>query len=134
MSWSYDENLTTDRDNVRFLIGDTDCDNPLLSDQEINALVTAAGSVNAAAVAALRHLAAVYRRRPDRIVGDLRITYGELAQAFTDRADELESDSINASPWTALASKTEHDLAAASTDRIVPDFFTPGLHDNPRAP
>jgi hypothetical protein len=37
---TYDDNLTTDRDKVRFLIGDTDDDQQMLSDNEIAFILT----------------------------------------------------------------------------------------------
>ena len=39
MTWSYNENLSTDRDKVRFRIGDTDTDDQLLSNETIDAIL-----------------------------------------------------------------------------------------------
>ena len=43
MSWTYTDPNTSDRDKIRFLIGDTDSTDPLLSDEEIAFTLTEAG-------------------------------------------------------------------------------------------
>lgn len=45
MSVTYDSSLPTDKDRVRLLIGDTDTDNALLEDEEINGLIGSAATV-----------------------------------------------------------------------------------------
>ena len=40
MAATYNDDLSSDKDTVRLLIGDIDTSNPLLQDEEINALLT----------------------------------------------------------------------------------------------
>jgi hypothetical protein len=39
MSWTYDINLSTDKDKVRLLIRDTDCEKQILSNEEIEGVL-----------------------------------------------------------------------------------------------
>jgi len=39
MAATFDDTLSTDKDKVRFMIGDVDTTNPLLQDEEINGLL-----------------------------------------------------------------------------------------------
>lgn len=97
MSWSYSgDPSTSPKDEVRFLVGDTDSTKPLISDEEVNytiALVYAAdppasGNYLPAAFCA-DSIASKSARSVDKSVGDLRISYSQQAKAFRDMAFQL---------------------------------------------
>lgn len=89
MAWSYDPSLTTDKDRARFYIGDTDQEDPLLSDEEIDALIELEGSPRKAAITALEHLAAKFSRQADTDNTGLAVSASQRAKAFAERAQEL---------------------------------------------
>ncbi len=97
MSWSYSgDPATSPKDEVRFLVGDTDSTKPLISDEEINynivlvygASPPASGNYLPAAYAA-DGIAAKSARSVDKSVGDLRLSYSQQAKAFRDLATVL---------------------------------------------
>lgn len=93
MAWTYSGNPATSlRDQVRFLIGDTDPDDPLLQDEEIDWLLAQSNqNVLAAAAEACQAISARYSRQADRQVGDLRIALSQKAEAYAKRAQEFRA-------------------------------------------
>lgn len=59
MGWSYDPNLEVDKDRVRLMIGDVEAGDPLLSDEEIQAVLAAHPKVLRAAAMCADY---IYRR------------------------------------------------------------------------
>lgn len=91
MSWSYDPTapgFPTDTDQVRLLIGDTNASDPLLSNEEIAAMLVIEGSVDLAAARAAETLATVFVRQADEVTDDLgqRVKYGNRAAVFRQLA------------------------------------------------
>jgi len=98
MSWSYSGNPSNSQlDEVRFLIGDTDSTEPLLTDEELSYLITvdpdqgSSYSNYTAAAAAARAIAAKFSKQVDKTVGSLSIAYGRKASQFFTLADGLEA-------------------------------------------
>jgi hypothetical protein len=96
-------------DQVRFLVGDTDMDEPYLLDAEIAWMISEAGSADVAAVDACVSIAAKLGQKVDgsKNVGGLSITknfqavrahYLELATTLRQRAYRLHPPSIVANP------------------------------------
>lgn len=73
MTWTYTGPASGTKDQVRFVIGDTDSARPLLTDEEIAFCLTqASDSVNAAAVSCAKAILAKYAARPSsESVGDV---------------------------------------------------------------
>ena len=97
MSFSYSPSLSTDRDKVRFFIGDTvSGSGPKpsgvnLSNEEIDALVTLAGSWQSAAALACRALASSWMNEANSVkIGTYSVTYTDRAKMYTTKAQELE--------------------------------------------
>jgi len=124
---------TTDRDKVRFLIGDTISADAHFQDEEINFLLTSQGTVYDAAIQGAELLAGRYAHRSNysRSIGDLSISeqYGtsatefrELARTLTAQRDSLFPPSIriNAQAIMSTADKT--------VTTYKSDFYT-GIHD-----
>jgi hypothetical protein len=66
MTWSYDDSLPTDRDKVRFRIGDTDSEEELLSNETLDALLVIRDDVVLASIDAVQAILAKFAREIDR--------------------------------------------------------------------
>jgi hypothetical protein len=96
--FTYDDSLTAPRDEVRFLVGDVDSSEPLLSDPEVDYLVATQPTIQLAAVEAARRIAAARSRLADKTVDGLSISYSQQASAFLKLADTLAATSSTAAP------------------------------------
>lgn len=124
----------SDKDAVRFWIGDTDSASPQFMDQEILfTLVTYPNPMLAAAQCA-RQLAARYAKKPNKRVADLSISYGDIAKQYNAVAAELEARALNSSvvPYAGGTSQSDMDGVSSNTDRVAPPFSVRQF-DNPRA-
>lgn len=91
MTWNYSGRPgSSDRDQVRFLMGDTDPGEPLMQDEEILFAISEQSGLKLAAAMCLRALAALYSRKVTSKVGDVSSNCSDLAKAFITRADELD--------------------------------------------
>lgn len=120
-------------DMVRFLLGDTDTANVLLTDSEITALLTIhSDEPYAAAIAAAKSLAARYARRVDKRVGDLSISWSQVSKNFRDLAVQLSNQHLSISdalaPYAGGISVSDKAANAADTDVVQP-YFRVGMHD-----
>src|SRR5215467_5427047 len=91
MPWTYSKDPNqSSRDGVRFLLGDTDENDPQLSDAEIVFLLDQQGQdIYLAASLGAQGLAAKYGRLVDRSVGDLKISYSQRQKNYMELADAL---------------------------------------------
>src|SRR5574343_147039 len=96
MTWTYSGDPSSSTlDEVRFLIGDTDTNDQLLSDEEITYLI----GVNAdqgtgyhnylAASSACNAIAAKYAKMSDKTVGSLSIRYSQKHSQYLALAQDL---------------------------------------------
>ena len=106
MTWSYSgDPSSSNLDQVRFLIGDTDTTNQQLSNEEINFLLTAWNNVTyLAAAEGCMAIAGKYQNKADfsRTVGDLSITtmYQKSADGMHIRAEHLRNQAVRDVPPT----------------------------------
>lgn len=132
MSWSYSGNPSdSDKDRVRFLIGDTNEDDQLLTDEEIESSLTKNGSdVLQAAVESCYAIAANFSREADIQTGDYSEDLSQRAEAYKDLADTLEqrSEETGAKPFAGGTSKDDIDSREQDSDRPEPSFKK-GIHD-----
>ena len=96
MTWSYSGNpASSDTDAVRFLVADTQTSDQLISNEEINYLLTVYNDPAFAAVAAARAIAAKFARQSDqsRSVGDLSLSesFSQKSEQYHHLADHLDS-------------------------------------------
>ena len=125
---------TSDRDKVRFLIGDTVSDEAHFQDEEITYLLTTWVNVFDAAIAAAEILAGRYAHRSNysRSVGDLSISeqYGSSATEFRSLAMSLRAQRDRlATPTPVVNSQAIKNTADKLVSTYNSDFYT-GLHDN----
>lgn len=132
MTWSYSPALSTEKDQVRYLIGDTDMTDQLLSDEELAFSLTRASTLDGAAADAAQAIAAKFARMVDRTVGPLSIRYSEKQQHYELLAERLygQRGSLLSVPTAGGISVAERDLALADEDRPR-DLFDVGMHDFP---
>lgn len=130
MAWTYIDPSTNDRDKVRFLVGDTDNDDPLVTDEEIEWVLSTENVYNAAATIA-ESIASKYARKADKTVDDLSIKYSQIAEAFSKRAAEIRIRANKrsfSSPYLGGTSKAQKESDAVDTDLVQP-FFKKGKFD-----
>lgn len=135
MTWTYSgDPSSSDRDEVRFLVGDTDSGSPLVTDEEIAYVLTDTSSPLQAAARVAESIAARYSRDADRRVGNLSLQSSQRAKAFLELASRLRrraSMALGASGWYAGGiSKDDKETVEANTDRVTP-AFTRDLFDTP---
>lgn len=125
MTWTYDGDPSANtRDEVRFLVGDTDTNDQQLSDEEIAYLLAEEGNVAGAAVAAVKGLLAKYARLVDKSVGDLKLSYSQRAGQYAKLLQTLERRRLVRgvgikAGGTSLARK---ETVEQDTDRVQPSF------------
>jgi len=135
MAWTYTgDPQDSEKDAVRFLIGDTNKDDQLLKDAEIEYLLQRHnGNVNLAAGKAARGLAAMFTRDADKSVGDLRISSSQRASQYEDLAKRLEREAyIRATPFAGGISHSQKEKEQHREDRVKPSFKR-GQFDKPGA-
>ncbi len=130
--WTYsgDPSLSN-RDAVRFYISDTDASNPLMNDGEVDYLLTKFPDPLAAAAQAARSLAGKFAKQVTRkTVGDLSLSWSDMAKNYYALADELQirSDISGSTLYAGGTSKSDMAAVAANSDR-VPQPFTRGQFD-----
>lgn len=132
MAWSYDTSLSSDKDKIRLLIGDTDELTPQLQDEEIVGSQNMFGGVRATAIQLCRALAAKYSRRADKWVGDLKIMASQQAKAYLDLAEQLMAGGGGSSGGfpTAGGIYVDDKSAQAANTSLVQPTFTTGMMGN----
>ena len=99
MTWTYSGDPSANaRDSIRFLIGDTDTNDQLLSDEEIawvnseaSGSATATTAVYDAAMRCCMSIASKLAREADKSIGDLSVSMSQRAKAYRDQAKELKA-------------------------------------------
>ena len=90
MTWSYSGNpASSNRDSVRFLIFDTDTNDQLLSNEEIDYVLTKETNVHMAAAMCAEALAAKFARDIDRSVIGMSANPSRRPEFYLDLADRL---------------------------------------------
>lgn len=131
--WTYSGDPNNNaKDEVRFLIGDTDEDHQLVSDEEINyALLTQANHWIAAADVLETQATKYAGAASSRIIGGMSITYGSRTESFRARAASLRTRGRIAAgkPYAGGISQADKEAKGTDSDRIS-TAVTMGMHDN----
>jgi hypothetical protein len=117
-------------DAVRYLLGDTDPSNELITDSEIAYLVTSFGSsaVRVAAQAA-RMLGHRYAHRASQSIGRVSVQWGEVAAQMAALAADLETRiGLDAVPFAGGISIDQVAEELDDDDRPA-SMFDLGMHD-----
>lgn len=139
MGWNYSGDPTScPRDAVRFLVGDT-CENePLVEDGEIAYALLKQSQPELAAAIVLRALAAKFSRLDSVSVGGVSRSGSAIADAYAKRASELDPSGVTAVTYLVLPSFgglkiSEKDTLDDDTDAVQPAFRR-GMNDIPEGP
>lgn len=133
MTWTYSgDPSSSNRDEVRFLVGDTDTTDQQVNDAEIAYAIAEEANNRLAAARIARTLAAKYARRADKKVGDLDIKWKQLSENYKQLAEDLTSDAAiySAMPFAGGLSVSGKEAVRDNSDRVDPSFRK-GQHDNP---
>lgn len=137
MTWTYSGNpADSSLDAVRFLIGDTDSEEELIQDEEINYLLEEeAGDVIEAAVRACNTIAARFSRLADQTIGDYSAKYSQKAQNYRElalriREEDTKSSVMKAVPFAGGISVSDKETTKEDSDRVKP-AFEKGMMDYP---
>lgn len=134
MSWTYNVGLISDKDKVRLTIGDTDSNDQLLADEEINYFLTQQQTVSGAAIAAARSIGAKYARLCDISIESVSKSYSQKSKNFFALALQLESQAKSGAGMVGMSatgtSISEMETVDANTDRPQSENYQ-GMFDNP---
>lgn len=109
MPATYDAALTTARDRMRFLLGDTDTSAPLLDDTTYDTLLSTVGETEGTAQAA-EALASRYAQEPDQIGlgGDLQAQWRERVKTWLALAARLRGTAQAAAQAAGWGTRRAH--------------------------
>ena len=133
MTWTYSTVLTANKDLVRYLVGDTDTTEQLVSDEEItNGALVRNPDVNLAAAEIADRIALKFARDATTRVGDTHVNFSDRARQYAALAVELRSAAgmRGARSFAGGISKADKDTREEDTDRVLPGF-TRGMHGTP---
>lgn len=128
MTWTYSfDPSSSQKDAVRFLIGDTDTSEQLLQDEEIQYLINTYGNVILAASYAARAVCAFFARCADKEIGDYSIKASQKSEAYCNLAEKLEKEYkekelILVAPYAGGISIDDKCNNQQDTDRVKPKF------------
>ena len=141
MTWTYTGNPSaTARDAIRFLVGDTDTNDQLVSDEEIawvnnqvSGSDTATTYLYSAAYRTMLTIASKFSRLADQTVGDLKVSLSQKADNARTQAVELKvlagREGMVPVPNAGGISISDKEIDRANSDRVAP-FFTSGQFAN----
>lgn len=132
--WSYNlEDLdTSEKDQIRFELQDTDPANQLLQDEEINHALTVESNYWSAAARCAEVIARSFLRKADVKLGRaMQLTYTTMAKQYLDMAVALRKKALGARvPWVGGMSVTDKVIYLQDPD-IVAALFTKTMQENP---
>jgi hypothetical protein len=132
--WTYTANpAVSEKDQVRFLLQDTDENRQLMQDEEINWLLDQFANPLYAAAEGASVIAARFAALPDRRIGGMSITYSTNAQYYREVAKSLRHRAQRVSPGYPYAggvTQTDRDNWLQDSE-LVPPYIILGVHDGP---
>ena len=132
MSWSYSGNpSSSDRDKVRFTIGDTDSCQPMLQDEEIDYLLSVYISVGSASYQSAQAILAKLSKEYNQSVGSVSYSLSDRVGHYKQLVDKLKAESfaVGALPYCGGISISDKEAKESNPDRVEPKF-TIDLHKN----
>jgi hypothetical protein len=124
VTWSYSGNpAASDRDRLRFDLGDTVAEDPLLQDEELDFCLAQESSYYGALARACEAIAMRFSREASVSTGRLSLQLAERAKQWTERAQEYRKRAAAAhAPSVGGLSKAEEEAALQDPDRTGPYF------------
>ena len=143
MAWTYSGDPSANaRDAIRFLIGDTDTTDQLLSDEEI-AWVNSEASGTSTGTTALYDaayrccltIASKLAREADKQIGDLSVSMSQRAKAYREQASSLKERSGREGgvpiPYAGGITISDKEIDEENSD-IFRTWFSSGQFENVR--
>jgi len=143
VSWTYGGDPAANaRDAIRFLIGDTDTDNQLLTDEEIAWVNTEASGTSTgttalydAAYRCCLTIASKLAREADKSIGDLSVSMSQRAGAYREQAAALKALSGREGgvpvPYAGGITISDKEIDQENSD-IFRSWFVAGQFENVR--
>ena len=132
MTWTFNYDPSVQLDRVRILVGDTDENDPLISDEEISLYLTggywAEDSDHLAAARVAGAIAAKFARPADSLsAGGTSVNWAGLVERYRTMATELialgaTEAGLTAAPYAGGISVGDVLTRDADTDRVAPFF------------
>lgn len=141
MTWTYSGDPAANaRDAVRFLVGDTDTNDQLVTDEEIawtNNQVTGSDTATTdlytVAYRVMVTIASKFSRLADQTIGDMSVSMSQKADNARAQADQLRAlagrENLVPVPYAGGISVADKDVDRNNADRVDP-FFTSGQFAN----
>lgn len=133
-NWTYSGNPAhSPKDQLRFLIGDTDKRVPLFSDGELEWLLTTSGqSTGAAALSCIDTLILRYSRLADETVGQVSISYSQMYKGLLETRGILlqRFGYTTVTPYAGGISATDKWAQSSDGDTTQP-YFARGMLETP---
>jgi hypothetical protein len=135
MSFSFNDDLSTELDMVRFKLGDITTPNHLMEDETIAALILVGGSPSHVALACARSLRSQFARKIARYIGPMSVSEEGLFENFTSLVIQLEDEVARTGAISIHVggySKALEEALDADTD-IPPLGFDIDMHEDEEA-
>lgn len=134
MTFSFDINLTADRDKIRLRVGDTDSRDVLLDDETIDAILTIRnGDVTTASLDSVRAILGVLSRDIDRNNLGMSANRSQKMTHYEGVLAELVKEArVMGGIFVGGVSRSEKRKLEADSDFEQPELYL-GVHDNPSA-
>ena len=135
MTWSYSGDPSSSTLNaVRFLVGDTDTTDQLISNEEITYFVTEFANARRAASEAARAIAAKYARLMSRSIGGLSADFSAKYRQYLELADNLltKEEMKPVALFISGYTKSQKEIVELDSDRES-TFSRKGIMDNKRS-
>ncbi len=135
-TWTYDATAlaTSEKDQIRLLVGDTDSGAWLLADQEITFAISTSRNVWAAAAQCAENIGFLFTRRVDVKLGRaMQITYSKTAKQYFELAKWLRGKSMASGgvvPYIGGAYMADKE-AIGENEALVAPLFTKTQQQNP---
>lgn len=132
-SWTYGGDPTSSpRDQIRFLVGDTDSTDQLITDQEISYMLSMHPNAYEAASHVCLAIAAKMARCMDKSVGSLSRSYSQKYEHYKELAADLKQQAAGQSsaiPWAAGWRRSDDDARLMDTD-VRPLFAERSIYES----
>lgn len=120
-------------DAVRFLVGDTNADRPLLDDREVEWAISQFPDQNLAAASLAEHLYGFFASKGDFKVGPINKSYSKVADLFKAKAEQLRAKACLSAGPSFPATKISTKQVLIDNPDLENSSFPVGLADNPFA-
>lgn len=132
--WTYGgDPSAAPRDAVRFLVGDTNKNRPLLDDREVDHAIAKFPDENLAAAFLCEHLFGLFASKADFSVGPVSKSYSKVAELFDKKSKQLRSEAVKfVCPSFPATTYSEKDKLRQDDDLPNPSFAV-GMFDDPEA-